>query len=34
MKNNHKLLLTKSQKTEKRNAFANNMLTDIKFSKA
>ena len=30
----HELLLTKRQKTKLRNAFNNNMLTDIKLSKA
>ena len=30
----HELLLTKRQKTKPRNAFNNNMLTDIKRSKA
>ena len=30
----HELLLTKKQKTKLRNAFNNNMLTDIKLSKA
>ena len=30
----HELLLTKSQKTKLRNSFNNNMLTDLKLSKA
>ena len=30
----HQFLLTKRQKTNLRNAFKNNMLTDIKLSKA
>ena len=30
----HELFLTTRQTTTKRNAFANNMSTDIKFSKA
>ena len=30
----HKLLLTTRQKTELRNAFKNNMSTDLKLSKA
>ena len=30
----HELFLTTRQKTKVRNAFANNMLTDIKLSKA
>ena len=30
----HELLLTRRQKTESRNAFKNNMSTDIKRSKA
>ena len=30
----HELLLTATQKTKRRNAFENNMLTDIKLSKA
>ena len=30
----HELLLTTRQKTKPRNAFNNNMLTDIKLSKA
>ena len=30
----HKLLLTRRQKSQTRNVFVNNMLTDIKLSKA
>ena len=30
----HELLLTRRQKTKVRNAFNNNMSTDLKFSKA